>query len=108
MKDLVKGEYDELLVYRKNMRKNIEDYTKNTPPHIKAVRKMNNLLESDKIEYVITEDGPEQINEIKHKIDYEHYIEKQIKPIANSVLVFFNKNFEDLINGNKQGSLFDY
>jgi len=108
VKDLQKGKYDELLVYRKNIRKELENYTRSTPPHVKAARKIIGSLESDKIEYIITEDGPEPLEYIKHKIDYEHYINKQIKPIADSVLVFFNKNFDDLMSGNKQGNLFDY
>ena len=58
-----------------------------------------------KIEYVMTKEGPEPVQKIEHKVDYQHYIEKQIKPIADSVLVFFNKNFEDIIKGNKQTDL---
>jgi len=65
-------------------------------------------LESNKIEYVLTEDGPEPIQNLKHKIDYKHYIDKQIKPIADSILVFFNTNFEALISSTKQKSLFNY
>ncbi len=108
VEDLKNGKYDELLIYRKSIRKELEGYTKSTPPHVKAARKIKGELESDKIEYIITEDGPEPIKFIKHKLDYKHYIDKQIKPIADSVLVFFNKNFDDLMSGNKQGSLFDY
>ena len=45
--------------------------------------------------------------DFNNKIDYEHYINKQIKPIADSILTFFNTNFDNLIKG-KQVSLFDY
>ncbi len=95
------GKYDELLIYKKNIRKELKMYTKSTPPHVKAARKLE-ILESNKIEYIMTEDGPEPLQNLKHKIDYEHYIDKQIKPIADSVLVFFNKNFDDLIKGSQQ------
>jgi len=92
------------LVYRKSIRKELKDYTKSTPPHVKAARKLVNL-ESAKIEYIMTEDGPEPLGNIKHKIDYEHYIKKQIKPIADSVLVFFDTDFDSLIKGIRQQDL---
>lgn len=107
VKDLRQGKYDELLVYRKSIRKTVDSYTKTTPPHIKAARKIGRN-KVGKIEYVMTIDGPESVDEIKHKIDYEHYIDKQIKPIADAVLVFFNKKFDDLNKEKKQKSLFDF
>lgn len=107
VKDLKKGKYDGLLVYKKELRKGIDEYTKTTPPHVKAARLLDKI-DSTIIEYVLTEKGPEPIQKLKSKIDYEHYAEKQLKPIADSILVFFNQNFDDLISGKKQKSLFDY
>ena len=43
---------------------------------------------------------------LKHKIDYEHYIEKQIKPIAKTILETLNIDFEDSLTGSKQKTLF--
>ena len=103
---IIKGKLDEKLIYKKQIRKDLSDYTKTSPPHVKAARKLK-VLESNLIEYVITTDGPEPIQDIRHDLDYKHYIEKQIKPIADSVLCFFDTNFESLIEG-KQKSLFDY
>ena len=37
--------------------------------------------------------------------DYDHYIEKQIKPIANSLLETQGKNFDDVIKGAEQKGL---
>jgi DNA polymerase, archaea type len=110
VKNLKKGKYDDLLIYRKALRKNTEDYTKTTPPHVKAARilEQNGKLESSIIEYIITTEGPEPVSMQKNKIDYEHYIEKQVKPLADSVLIFFDQNFDDLISGSGQSSLFDY
>jgi len=34
-----KGDLDEALVYRKNLRKDSDDYTTTTPPHVAAARK---------------------------------------------------------------------
>ena len=56
----------------------------------------------------MTEKGPEPIENRKSKIDYKHYIEKQLEPIADSVLVFFGKSFDDLLKGHKQVSLSDF
>lgn len=107
VEDLKGGKYDDLLVYRKALRKNVEDYTKTTPPHVKAARKLKKIT-SNIIDYVMTADGPEPIQKIEHSIDYEHYIEKQIKPIADSVLGFFNQDFDDVIKGSQQKGLMDY
>ena len=103
--DVRKGKYDEMLVYTKSIRKDLKEYTKITPPHILSARKLlerGGIIESNKIKYVITEDGPEPVEKMKSKIDYEHYIKRQIQPIADSILVFFNTNFEDVLKGNKQ------
>lgn len=107
VEDTMKGKYDKLLVYKKSLRKEIEGYEKTTPPHVKAARKLDKIT-STKIEYVITTDGPEPIQNIKHAIDYNHYIDKQIKPIADSILTFFNTDFEKVMQKTKQTSLFNY
>lgn len=107
VKDVKDKKYDDLMVYTKAIRKDLDSYTKTTPPHVKAARKMKKL-ESNIIKYVITTDGPEPIENRKHSIDYEHYIEKQIKPIADSVLVFFDTTFDELMKGSTQKSLFHF
>ena len=107
IKEVKEGKYDDMLIYRKGLRKNVEQYTKTTPPHVKAARKLKKV-ESSVIEYVMTEDGPEPVQNQKHRIDYDHYINKQLKPIADSILVFFNKKFDDLIKGSKQSSIFNF
>jgi DNA polymerase II len=102
------GKKDDLLIYRKAIRKEIDDYTKTTPPHVKAARLLGKDLKSNIIEYVLTVEGPEPIQKLKHKIDYEHYIAKQIKPIADSVLSFYNQSFDDILKGSSQKTLFGY
>tara|TARA_Y100000310_G_scaffold186269_1_gene186398 strand:- start:52165 stop:54480 length:2316 start_codon:yes stop_codon:yes gene_type:complete len=106
VKDLEKGKYDSLLAYRKSIRKEVGEYTKTTPPHIKAARKIGRT-NVGLIEYYQTLDGPEVVDHRKHPIDYKHYIDKQIKPIADSILGFYNEKFEDLV-GVKQTSLGDF
>jgi len=99
------GQMDEKLIYRKSIRKGLQEYTKTTPPHVKAARLLDSL-DSSIIQYYITEAGPEPLQKLKHKIDYEHYIEKQIAPIANQVLSLFSKTFHDLIAQSRQKTLF--
>ncbi len=105
IQDIVSGKLDKKLIYRKSIRKDLSEYTKTTPPHVKAARKLK-FLDSNRIEYYITTDGPEPLQDLKHKLDYAHYIEKQIKPIADQVLSLFNKSFDDIIKGSKQQTLF--
>ncbi len=105
IKKITQGKLDSKLVYRKSIRKALDEYTKTTPPHVKAARKLPKL-DSKIIEYVLTTDGPEPISQIKHKLDYKHYIEKQIKPIANQVLSLFDKDLDEVLQGSKQATLF--
>ena len=107
VKDMKAGKYDDLLIYKKAIRKTVKAYTKTTPPHIKAARKAG-VTSVGFIEYVMTLNGPEPIEQRKSPIDYGHYIEKQIKPLADSVLGFYGKNFDDLIQGHTQARLGDF
>ena len=106
VKDLKAGKFDNLLVYKKAIRKELAEYTKTTPPHVKAARMMGSL-ETNLIEYVMTLNGPQPIP-AKSKIDYEHYIDKQLKPIADTVLIFFNQKFDDILKGSEQRTLFGF
>jgi DNA polymerase-2 len=104
VKQLRAGELDDLLIYKKGVRKGLDQYTKTTPPHIKAARKVDDF--SDRvISYVMTKRGPEPVENTPMRIDYAHYVQKQIKPIANSILHFYDKSFTDVLTGKKQMSL---
>ena len=105
IKKIESGSLDSKLIYRKSIRKNLDEYTKMTPPHVKAARQLDHL-DSNVIEYLITTEGPEPIQKLKHKIDYIHYIEKQIKPIANQILILFGKDFDEIFQKGKQTKLF--
>ena len=107
------GENDNQLVYMKKLRRKLEDYV-NTPPHVKACLIANKALtelgkkpkyrKGSKIEYVMTLNGIMPVEMSQGNLDYEHYIEKQIKPIADDVLPFLGKSFEKIIS--KQINLF--
>ena len=93
------GEFDDKLVYRKRLRKDVEEYTKNIPQHVKAARMLGET--SGTVYYVITKRGPIPI-ELKHNdIDYEHYIEKQLKPVADSVLSLLGISFDSIVQSDQ-------
>lgn len=99
------GELDKKLIYRKSIRKNLDEYTKTTPPHVKAARKLDKL-ESPRIEYYITMKGPEPLQKLENKIDYEHYVERQIKPIARTILETIGVDFDLIAEKERQETLF--
>ncbi len=109
------GEPNDLLVYKKALRKELDEYVKTTPPQVKAGRKLvkeKGSLDSNIIKYVILRrKGPVPVELYKKgrgRIDYEHYIQKQIKPIANSVLEFYDTNFYDVIRESEQKELDEF
>jgi DNA polymerase-2 len=96
---LKRGEFDEQLVYRKRLRKDVGDYTKNIPQHVKAARLLGET--SGTVYYVITKRGPIPV-ELKHNdIDYNHYIEKQLKPISDSVLSLLGYSFDSIVQSDQ-------
>lgn len=107
VKDLRAGKHDELLIYRKALRKSVAEYTKMTPPHVKAA-KLLDRIESNIIEYVMTVDGPQPIQKMTSGYDYEHYVDKQLRPIADSILGFYDLTFDDVSAGTKQMGLGDF
>ena len=99
------GKLDDQLVYKKNLRKDTEEYTATTPPHVVAARKSTQPL-GRLISYVITTAGPEPIDNIKHPLDREHYVIKQIKPVAEPVLATLGLDFEQVIGDSRQMDLY--
>ncbi len=86
------GMCDELLVYRKNLRKGTDSYTATTPPHVAAARKSTRPV-GRSISYVMTLAGPEPLDNVRHELDRAHYIEKQVRPVAEPVLNSLGINF---------------
>jgi DNA polymerase-2 len=103
--DLRTGRFDDRLVYRKSLRKAPEAYTATTPPHVAAARKMAGKTRG-RVAYVITTDGPEPADDRRHPIDHEHYVEKQLRAVAEPVLALLDQDFADVSGSRKQLSLF--
>jgi DNA polymerase-2 len=102
---LRRGRLNHLLVYRKALRKKLDDYTTVTPPHVVAARKQSSPV-GRLISYVVTDRGPEPLSALRSSIDYEHYIEKQLRPIAAPVLAQLGLVFAEIVGDDRQLELF--
>ena len=91
---LEQGYYDDQLTYTKHLRRPLESYVSTQPPQVKAARKMNNP--GRRIQYVMTLNGPEPLEKLTAKPDYQHYQDKQLQPIADGILYFLETSFEQL------------
>ncbi len=96
---LLRGDLDHKLTYTKRLRRPLESYTSTQPPQVKAAKKMKNAFsknQSRKIQYVMTTFGPEPIENIISQADYNHYIDKQLAPVADSILYFLDTSFAQI------------
>ena len=95
------GRFDSELVYRKAVRKDLDAYTKTTPPHVRAARRRQRPGGS-LVEYVMTLNGPEPAGEETAPPDYGHYIEHQIMPVADAILRFLGTSFDSILDSRRQ------
>jgi len=103
------GELDEQLVYRKRLRRQLSDYQRNVPPHVRAARLADEYNDQQGrprqyqnggwISYVITLAGPEPLENRRSPIDYDHYVSRQLQPVADAILPFVGDDFSTLIGG---------
>ncbi|MGA4635723.1 DNA polymerase II [Pseudomonas solani] len=103
------GELDELLIYRKRLRRRLDDYERNVPPHVRAARLADDYNQSQGrprqyqnggwISYLITVAGPEPLENRRAPIDYDHYVTRQLQPVADAILPFVQGDFSKLIDG---------
>ncbi len=100
-----RGEFDEELVYHKNLRKSTREYTATTPPHVAAARKSAQPL-GRSIRYVVTTAGAEPLDNRQHPLDREHYVAKQVRPVAEPVLEALGLDFERVIGDTRQFDLY--
>jgi len=103
------GEFEERLVYRKRLRRRLDDYQRNVPPHVRAARladahndemgRPRQYQSGGWISYVISVAGPEPLELRRAPIDYGHYLGKQLQPVADAILPFVDDDFTALIGG---------
>ena len=86
------GTLDDKLVYRKRLRKPLHEYKKVSPPYVVAGRKLASA--GRVIEYVMTTDGPEPVEQLTHDPDHEHYLQKQIQPVVQPILEVLGLDFQ--------------
>ncbi|WP_312284781.1 DNA polymerase II [Yokenella regensburgei] len=106
---LMAGELDEQLVYRKQLRRPLEEYQRNVPPHVRAARladehnaRLGRPLQYQRrgsIKYIWTTGGPEPLAYQQSPLDYEHYLEKQLAPVADGILPFVDDDFATILTG---------
>ena len=94
------GEKDSELVYRKRLRRKLEDYQRNVPPHVQAARKQK--TPGHWVNYIITRNGPEPLDCLESPPDYQHYMDKQLAPAADSILHFMDTSFATLTDAQMQ------
>lgn len=99
--DLRAGQCDDRLVYRKRLRRPLADYRKSRPPHVQAALKLAAQGQSPKrgdwVEYLMTVNGPEPLSQLQSPVDYDHYLERQLAPIADAILPVFGASFQSLV-----------
>ncbi|MEQ8484873.1 MAG: DNA polymerase II [Pseudomonadales bacterium] len=103
--ELRAGKLDDLLVYRKGLRKSLESYTASTPPHVAAARQ-SSQAPGRVIRYLMTVAGPQPLDALTAAPDREHYLERQVRPVAEPVLQAVGLEFERVIGDDRQLGLF--
>jgi DNA polymerase-2 len=103
------GRHDDALVYRKRLRRRLDEYQRNVPPHVQAARRyeQRGLAAPSRgswVEYVITAGGAEPAARPMAQLDYQHYVDRQLEPVADGILGFVGTSFAQLAG--KQIDLF--
>ena len=102
------GLLDDQLVYVKRVRKSsLDSYTATTPPHVQAARKAGERA-GNIIRYVMTATGPKPVfpgSGLPEGIDHGHYVEKVLRPIADSILEALDQSFDEATDQPRQLSL---
>ncbi|MCB0276522.1 MAG: DNA polymerase II, partial [Calditrichaeota bacterium] len=95
IRDIHAGRYDEAMVYYKKLRKDPQEYTHHLSPQVRAAQMLGKPVRE--IRYLMTREGPVPINKNPGPPDYAHYIDRQIRPIADSLLGLAGKSLDSLI-----------
>jgi DNA polymerase-2 len=106
VEDVRAGRVDDQLVYKKSLRKNLAEYTASTPPHVAAARKRSRAPSRGVVHYVMTVNGPEAHEERTSPLDYEHYVQRQVRAVAEPVLVLLGLDFDRVVGDDAQLTLF--
>jgi DNA polymerase-2 len=106
VRDLYDGKLDQGLVYRKALRKPVSRYTRSKPPHVRAAGMLPPEEQRGLIHYLWTRDGPQPLGPVSSTPDYDHYVEKQLRPIAQSFADVLETSVDSLFGQDEQLRLF--
>lgn len=101
VEDLKAGRLDHLLIYHRRLRREIEQYEKQAPPQVQAARlkkQLNPNWHGRTIDYIKTVQGWQPLPHVTAAPDYQHYITKQLAPIADALLFFLNDDFAQIVD----------
>lgn len=104
--EILEGKRDAELVYRKALRKSVDEYARSLPAHVKAARRLKMGEQAGLIDYLWTKEGPQPVGNVSAPIDYDHYLEKQIKPIAAAFSEVIGVDLVELFHRDRQLPLF--
>ena len=107
--EVLAGRRDQQLVYRKRLRRRLDEYQRNVPPHVQAARLCVSRglpppARGGWVEYVITTAGAEPVARPLAPLDYQHYVDRQLEPVADGILGMVGTSFRTLVD--KQIDLF--
>ncbi len=91
---LFAGEIDPALIYRKRLRRDVNAYAHNLPPHVRAARMLDRPVRD--IAYVWTTRGPQAVEKQDAPLDYHHYVEKQLMPASDAILSCLGTSFDQI------------
>ncbi|GAB6089998.1 DNA polymerase domain-containing protein [Spirochaeta dissipatitropha] len=80
------AELDDLLVYRKVLRRPAAEYTHAATPQVRAARKLGWTKQKGRIDYIMTLNGAEPLAMPHAEPDYRHYVRHQLEPIWRSIV----------------------
>jgi DNA polymerase-2 len=100
------GEEDAKLVFRKRLRRKLDEYQRNVPPHVQAARlsEERGLPVPVRGSWVETTSGAEPAARPLAPLDYQYYVDRQLEPVADGILGFVDSSFRALVD--KQITLF--
>lgn len=98
LKKLDRKELDDQLILSKRLSKPLSEYIKNIPPHARAAKILYEKLGilKKRPQYVMTLRGAIPIELPHADVDYDYYLDRQLAPIADSILGLFGKSFEEM------------
>ncbi len=115
--DLNQGRCNGLLNYRKRLKRPLGEYVRQIPPHARAAQRLETWRARQKkqplydrqggwITYCIGLNGPEPVADGYPAIspDYNHYLDKQIRPVVEAIFHFTGDDVEAVLG--QQRALF--